>query len=507
VVSENDSNKQEERRGFAGLASMVSDVETEVASSLMHANTEPSPLSQGATQTGDQLQQPQSKPKTHRRATQLSGVSSIGKWLFGIVALMGITWFVYQSGNHRTSGPAYTSGLSSSSVTPAPTPASPSTPRQIPPRPTVQPQVTNRLNEDKPLVGKNNVLTTAQIRYCLAEKIRLDASEAGVNKYVDSEVERFNGYVGDYNGRCGEFRYRQGELESARVDVEPYRDQLEAEGRNRFVRSPTAASRAAAPAQATQLTRLSPDATVQAIQIRLSELGYDVGTADGLPGGKTRAAILAFQRDNGISADGNASQALLKKMLVGNARVPNKNSRKLSEPEQRSLEAACSTEKYSNGEAAYRTCLDRQTSALMAGVRRPDLSALSNAESQSIEAACSTDKYVNGPAAYNKCLTNQLKSLQGQSGRPDLSRLSSSELQSIEAACSTDKYVNGPAAYNNCLNTQLRVLDRQGSRPDLSRLSQSERQSIEAACSTDKYVNGPAAYNLCLTRQLARFRN
>src|SRR3546814_18150306 len=80
----------------------------------------------------------------------------------------------------------------------------------------------------------------------------------------------------------------------------------------------------------------------------------------------------------------------------------------LSAAESASLEAACSTDKYVNGPAAYRACVERQKAALAAGVRRPNLSVLSSAEQQSIEAACSTEKYVNGPAAYNECLANQL---------------------------------------------------------------------------------------------------
>ena len=42
---------------------------------------------------------------------------------------------------------------------------------------------------------------------------------------------------------------------------------------------------------------------------------------------------------------------------------------------------------------------------------RPDLSGLSQPEQQSIEAACSQAKYIEGPAAYNRCLANQLRSL------------------------------------------------------------------------------------------------
>jgi peptidoglycan hydrolase-like protein with peptidoglycan-binding domain len=356
----------------------------------------------------------------------------------------------------------------------------------------------------------------AQIRYCLAEDIRIEGAKAALNNYSDSDVDRFNAMVADYNSRCSSFKYQtnnrgRNDLNSAQRDIEPYRSQLQAEGRSRFTRSPSTGS-LSAPAQA----RPAADETVRAVQQKLNELGYSAGLADGLMGRGTRAAIIAFQQDRGLAATGAADQALLLQLQQAPSRSsrPQPDSRpattsvQLSAAESASLEAACSTDKYVNGPAAYRACVERQKAALAAGVRRPNLSALSSAEQQSIEAACSTDKYVNGPAAYNECLANQLAAMSGQGARrPDLSRLSSSERQSIEAACSTDKYVNGPAAYNRCLNNQLVALERQGGRPDLSRLSTTERNSIEAACSTDKYVNGPAAYNRCLSQQLARLRN
>ena len=361
-----------------------------------------------------------------------------------------------------------------------------------------------------PPVGQDLVFSTAQIRYCLAEDIRLEGTKSAVNNYIDSDVDRFNAMVADYNSRCGSFRYRSGALESARRDVEPYRSQLQSEGRSRFARSPSTGS-LSTPAP----PRPAPDATVQAIQHKLNELGYEAGTADGLMGRGTRSAIIAFQQDRGLAATGEADQALLLQLETAPApaspspaeRRPTTAPVQLSSAEAASLEAACSTDKYVNGPAAYRACVERQKAALAAEVRRPNLNGLSTAEQQSIEAACSTDKYVNGPAAYNQCLSRQLAAMSGQGSRtPDLSRLSNTERQSIEAACSTDKYVNGPAAYNRCLSTQLAALDQQGGGPDLSRLSTADRRSIESACSTDKYVNGPAAYNRCLSQQLARLR-
>lgn len=50
---------------------------------------------------------------------------------------------------------------------------------------------------------------------------------------------------------------------------------------------------------------------VTSIQQRLQELGYDPGAADGIYGKKTQQAVIAFQRDNGLDADGIAGKNTL----------------------------------------------------------------------------------------------------------------------------------------------------------------------------------------------------
>ncbi|TXH39945.1 MAG: peptidoglycan-binding protein [Burkholderiaceae bacterium] len=158
----------------------------------------------------------------------------------------------------------------------------------------------------------------------------MEGAKAALNNYSDSDVDRFNAMVADYNSRCGSFRYRSGALESARRDVEPYRGQLQVEGRSRFVRSPSTGSLSApAPAPA----RPAPDATVQAIQRKLNELGYDAGSADGLMGTKTSSAILAFQRDSGLSPDGRASADLLAKLNSAATSIATSNRSKPSRSE------------------------------------------------------------------------------------------------------------------------------------------------------------------------------
>ena len=50
---------------------------------------------------------------------------------------------------------------------------------------------------------------------------------------------------------------------------------------------------------------------VRKIQTKLREYGYDPGSVDGIFGEKTRKAVIAFQRDNGLTQDGIAGPKTL----------------------------------------------------------------------------------------------------------------------------------------------------------------------------------------------------
>ena len=487
MAGEDDKSKKEPAKGFAGLSELVSKIDAATPASGKPALT-PSASSESTQRTSPPPVEtaPTAKSvgaKPYEAPPEPSSGGSATKWMIGISIVIGIFWLIGESDRRGSSRPAA---------------SYPSGPAQAP----------GSLVEAMPPVGQGMVFTTAQIRYCLAEEIRINAAETVLNNYSDYDVDRYNAMVADYNSRCSNYRYRRGALEGARRDVEPYRSQLVDDGRGRLSRNPSAGP-VTPPTQVGPI----PDATVQAAQRQLNVLGYQPGPADGLMGRSTRWAVQAFQRDIGVPTTGVVDALLITQLQQVpsrpvRARAPSSGDVQLTSEETASLEAACSSDKYLNGPAAYQACAERQRAALASGSRRPDLSSLSGAERQSIEAACSQDKYLNGPASYNQCLVRQLAAFSGaETKRPDLSRLSSPERQSIEAACSQDKYLNGPAAYNRCLNSQLDALERQGGRPDLSMLSSAERTSIESACSTDKYLNGPAAYNRCLTRQLTALRN
>ena len=295
--------KKGEGKGFAGLSSLVSDVDT---TSPPAPKREPAAAAPSAERSAAPQPQP-SQPQRYQEPSQPSSGSSAGKWLLGIVAVLGVMlWLGGQFDKTTTSpAPAYSP------------PAQSAAPSYSPPAPPAAP---SRPQESQPPVGQNVVLSTAQIRYCLAEDIRLDGAKSAVNNYIDSDVDRFNAMVADYNSRCSSFKYQtnnrgRNDLNSAQRDIEPFRSQLQSEGRSRFGRSPSTGS-----LSAPTPSRPAPDATVQAVQRKLNELGYSAGTPDGLMGRGTRSAIIAFQQDRGLTATGVADQALLLQLQQAPAR-------------------------------------------------------------------------------------------------------------------------------------------------------------------------------------------
>ena len=77
---------------------------------------------------------------------------------------------------------------------------------------------------EKPTGGTGNVLSMAQIRWCVREQIRLDTMEPRTQS--NTAVSHFNSLVNDYNIRCTNFRYRKGDFERAQQEVAQDRAQI-----------------------------------------------------------------------------------------------------------------------------------------------------------------------------------------------------------------------------------------------------------------------------------------
>lgn len=300
-------NSNGRKKGFAGLSSMVSDVDTVIAET-----SKPPPRSASPSAGSASAPPPRAEPKPAPREPiysppEAKGISYGTKVLisFGAMVAVLLAGFAAMDDTKSTSS----SQTPNFTYTPSTTPAAPA------PLPAPKPAAPSRPTEDRPPTGRNNVLAGAQLRYCVAEQIRVDAAEKVVNNYIEAHVDRFNAMVGDYNSRCGEFRYRQGSLQSAERAMEPYRSQLEQEGRGRIVRiGTTGSTRPSGTGQFVpdvQPQKPPPDPTVLAIQRRLNQLGYNAGTADGYSGQRTVAAIRHFQNVRGLTPDGRPTELLL----------------------------------------------------------------------------------------------------------------------------------------------------------------------------------------------------
>ncbi len=297
-----DSNK----KGFSGLLSLASDID-EMAPRTRRSQDRGKPggasTKAGETRGAQPAPPPRTKPAPKPRpkpevvasgSSQGAGKGSSGaKWLLGLFGVGVVLWLfvaAQEDGGKSTGGRSYTPSTPSPSYTPSP------------------PAITQRpaLEFSKPPFGQNNVLSVAQIRWCLREDIRIETLRPLTT--TNEEVDQFNTIVTNYNSRCSNFQYRQGTLDRARREVEPLRGQIVAGARGMIRWSPSTG-----PAPTQPRTSQRPQLTID-IQRQLRDLGYNPGPADGIYGPKTKAAIEAFQRNYRLPVDGRPSQALLDRL-------------------------------------------------------------------------------------------------------------------------------------------------------------------------------------------------
>ena len=172
-------------------------------------STRPTPTPTASGETGQEDSVP--RQSIERVGPGKKSKSSGGKWIFVIIAGILAIWFFSNSGQNTKKAPQSQNlpQQSSSPVT------------------TLNSDKTNGLQYDKPPVGRNNVLSVPQLRWCVREGIRIEA----MRDYIESNVavDEFNRGVDDYNRRCASFRYQQGSLEPAQREVEANRNQIVAE--------------------------------------------------------------------------------------------------------------------------------------------------------------------------------------------------------------------------------------------------------------------------------------
>jgi len=89
-------------------------------------------------------------------------------------------------------------------------------------------------DEEVAPLGTSGPLSDPQLRYCLAQIIRIDAVRPILNRFKHDQVDYFNALVADFNTRCGHFSYPKGALEGAKQVVEGSRAQIESAAREAY---------------------------------------------------------------------------------------------------------------------------------------------------------------------------------------------------------------------------------------------------------------------------------
>ncbi len=126
-------------------------------------------------------------------------------------------------------------------------------------RPAAATRAPHPLEEEIPPFGKGNMLSESQLRYCLAEIIRIEAVRPVMNRYRHDQVAFFNALIAAYNSRCAKYRYELPAMDRAKYDVETNRSRIESAAQEAFLKRfqgpeerPDQAVAEAAPAPQTQ---------------------------------------------------------------------------------------------------------------------------------------------------------------------------------------------------------------------------------------------------------------
>ncbi len=212
-------------KGFSGLSSLASDVDKTVSDPTRRSVQREKPPARGRRENEKQTHQresaasprpatlPQSEPEVVVSGTSRTAVSgSSGAKLFWALVGFGVLILLFSVAQDDSLRPS----TARSDTQPSPSP-------NYSPSQTPEAQLSG-LEFFTPPVGENNILSVAQIRWCLREDIRIEVLRPMPT--TNSQIDEFNAVVADYNSRCGSFQYREGTLTRAQREVERLRAQI-----------------------------------------------------------------------------------------------------------------------------------------------------------------------------------------------------------------------------------------------------------------------------------------
>lgn len=187
-----DDKKKEQGKGFAGLSSLVSDVDTLFLPVAKKPTTSSAGTTSEATRPPPQAVPPKPQPapqQPYKPPQQPGSGSSAGQWWIGIAAIIGVLWLIGQSNKNTSSpAPAYTP--------PAQTATSGNSPPQAPPQ---EPSATSA-NTDPDLMQDGDG-ATYRVPSFRVEELRDSRRAARAAQQdaqsLEAQVERQNNLLND----------------------------------------------------------------------------------------------------------------------------------------------------------------------------------------------------------------------------------------------------------------------------------------------------------------------
>ena len=370
----------------------------------------------------------------------------------------------------------------------------------------------------RPPLGSDHVLTRDQIRYCLAEEIRLQAARDQVaTQRVD--IDRLNASVADLNTRCGSFKYQGDDLALAEADIAIRNAELVASGRAEFLlpvgneetQGNTVGSGGEAQVASTDATASGESDSASAsaavsdpaqqrlirdVQWLLFKLGFYNDVMSGVDTEATQAARTAYlsQRDADPSTSLEETLALLK--IDTESPLPTTPTDNGTQTESSEQQAPAQDNAVEPAQS------DAESVTVSTPVTTPDLSGLPDTDRLAIEQLCRATASDEG---YAGCIDGQLSDLNAVPAPAiPLTQLSDDQRRFALAECGPVRGRDGPAAYYRCLAEHSRApaVEVAVSSAVSQQLPQNVVSSIESRCAAA--MNGESGeYARCVSGQFA----
>lgn len=196
--------------------------------------------------------------------------------------------------------------------------------------------------EEPPPLGRGLLLKPPQIRYCIAQGIRLGSAAEHAEGLSVDDAAQLQSMFDDYEGRCAEYRFQAGAFDAARRDVETRRAVLEHEGLQIFAARQSRALAAAPAREQPSAARLevvqgeapqvedqpmrevsgmadrnrvidrTPRKYIKDLQWRLFKLKYYAGPIDGIDSQAMQDALRGFFSVHDQAVDSGDERAIFR---------------------------------------------------------------------------------------------------------------------------------------------------------------------------------------------------